>query len=105
MTAAIGDTAQPAVRIYSCQEYGDVPIAMSDLLRPDGTVDINEEVNRGFFNSVFSRGTLFLRAEGYVGFVPLNERVAVYIEPRVPLSSLSDVARIARASTRVLATA
>jgi 5-methylcytosine-specific restriction enzyme subunit McrC len=84
------------VRIINCEEYGAIQIPFRDLLGPTGTLRLNPEVEKGdFFNVSMSRGRLTLSARNYVGYIPLNENVVVYVRPRVPVANLTAVAELA----------
>lgn len=96
---------QPSLQHYECEEYGTVPIALSELLDENGDLDMHDEVQNGYFQAYFQRKTVHLRAEGYVGYVPINDRVVVYIRPRVPLANLTRLAHISNVQLRVLSTA
>lgn len=83
-------------RIIHCEEYGPVDIPLSAVLDDKGRLNLNPEIERGDYFAVSLRqGVLTLRARGYVGYLPLNNRVVVYVRPRVPISNLSRLARIA----------
>ena len=50
-----GSAKSAAVQVIECPEYGTVPIPLSDLLDSNGDLDINEEVQGGFFDIGLTR--------------------------------------------------
>jgi len=91
------DLGQPWPRrtIYSVAEYRNVDIPMEDLL-VGGRLRVNPEViSRGYFNIRLQGDSLRVQAGGYVGLIPLNERAAIEVVPRVPVGNLSRILSIA----------
>jgi 5-methylcytosine-specific restriction enzyme subunit McrC len=55
----------------------------------EGRIDIFPEVqDRKLFDIRFTRSHLFIYAGKFVGYVPLNRDVSVFIEPKVPVGNL-----------------
>ncbi|MEU7495725.1 hypothetical protein AB0B52_01445 [Streptomyces griseofuscus] len=82
-------------RIISCVEQGKIDVPLSDLMDESGALLLNPEVrNKDYFGVTFRRGALGLQARGYVGLIPLNDRLAIFVEPRVPISNLTRMAEI-----------
>ncbi|MBU8857413.1 MULTISPECIES: McrC family protein [unclassified Micromonospora] len=91
---------QPSVagemRVLDCPEQGPIAIEVASLLDDSGRLRLSPEVETGdFFRISLSKGKLTLHARGYVGFVPVTERVVVRVVPRVPIGNLARMARIA----------
>lgn len=81
---------QPVVRrqVIRAAEYNDVAIPL-DLVVRDGRLDIYPELTSSNVLRTYSRdGQLLLQAGGLVGYIPLNDRLAIEIEPRVPIGNL-----------------
>lgn len=77
-------------RVRECREYGFVDIDREDILRPDGTLDVAAEVqNLNAFTVDFKDSTLRLQAGGFVGVLPINERLVLRITPRTPMPNLT----------------
>lgn len=90
-------------RVIECEEQGPVDIAIADVLDDAGRVVLNPEIEKGdYFAVTLRRGNLTLRARGYVGYIPLNDRIVVYVSPRVPIRNLTRMARISGEPPTVL---
>ena len=75
--------------VYACEEHGEVDVSIGELLT-NGALDIYEEIaNRGFFDINHRRGRLILRATKFVGLIPLSDRVAIHVRPKVPIANLA----------------
>ncbi len=81
-----------------------VDIPLKALLTDKGSVlDFDPKVTGHDYFSVQLRGTsLLVQARGFVGLIPLNERVALEVVPRVPIGNLARLLRIAGFATRTL---
>lgn len=70
-------------------EDADLP---ADILQSDGTLDLYDDVQTRFEIAYRRRtGKLSIRGGGWVGYVPINDRYTLSIEPRVPVSNLERV--------------
>jgi 5-methylcytosine-specific restriction enzyme subunit McrC len=97
------EVAIPAPRVVVCQEQGPVDIPLEEVLDPTGRLHLNPEIEQGDFFAVhLKKGSLTLQARGYVGFIPLNERLVVYVRPRVPISNLTRIVNISGEPATVL---
>jgi 5-methylcytosine-specific restriction enzyme subunit McrC len=75
-------------------EYGPVDVLLSDLI-VDGQLDLYPEVTgRDYFKFYIKRDRLVFQASGFVGFIPINDRVALDVRPRVPIDSLERLLQI-----------
>lgn len=75
-------------RIFDVVEREETDIPVSELLT-DGKLSVRPEiVGRGFFQVRLSRDHLTLYAGQYIGLIPLNERVAINVKPRIPVPNL-----------------
>ena len=74
--------------IFNAAEWGptDIPI---EYVMKDGKFNIYPEVQRkGYFNILFRSNSLTLTAGEYIGLIPLNDNVAIHVQPKVPLDNL-----------------
>ena len=72
-------------------EHSDVPLP-DDIVRSDGSLDLYEDVRSRFtIDYRPGSGRLAIRGGGWVGRIPLNERYALRIETRVPVSNLERI--------------
>ncbi|WP_078591464.1 5-methylcytosine restriction system specificity protein McrC [Streptomyces megasporus] len=91
-------------QIIPCSEQGQIDIPLHELIDESGNLIVNPEISKKDFLSVTLRsGKLRLQARGYIGLIPLNERVAIFVEPRVPVSSLTRMAEISGSNRLPLA--
>jgi 5-methylcytosine-specific restriction enzyme subunit McrC len=75
-------------RIVNVVEREDASIPISELW-DNGKLEILPEVlNRGFFQIRLSNDQLTLSAGRYIGLIPLNQRVAINVQPKTPISNL-----------------
>ncbi len=75
-------------KVYPCQEHGEVSVPITEVIL-DGKVELFPEVSgRGFFDIDFRAGRLVLIAKGYIGLIPLNDRVSIHVTPRVPVDNV-----------------
>lgn len=99
-------TAVPSddVEVITCDEQGPVEIPLSRIMSADGQLTIDEQIIKGgdYFTVSLSKGKLRLLARGYVGYIPLNEHLVVYVRPRVPVGNLGRLAALAGEPARAL---
>ncbi len=75
----------------SIVEHGEA-ILPSDVIRPDGTFDLYDDVQTKFeIEYKRKQKRLIIRAGGWIGYVPLNDRYALRIDTRVPVTSLEKI--------------
>lgn len=78
-----------AMETLECEEFGEINLRVSSLIEA-GELKIDERISsRGFFNVTLRRGEITLRADRYVGLIPLNEHIAIRVRPRASISNLS----------------
>lgn len=101
MEAAALPAKQPAQTpakhptVYSVREYDPVDVPLSDLLSTSGRLRLNPDVeSKGYFTIQLTRGAVRLQARGYVGLIPLNDRVVIDVKPRVPVANLGHLLRV-----------
>jgi 5-methylcytosine-specific restriction enzyme subunit McrC len=59
----------------------------ADMIRSDGTLDLYADVGK-LFQPVFDGGVPSIRCGGWIGYIPLNDRYALEVSPRVPIGNL-----------------
>lgn len=81
--------------VYRAQEYDPVDVPLSDLLNAKGRLRLNPDVeSKGYFTIQLTKGAVRLQARGYVGLIPLNDRVVIDVKPRVPVANLGHLLRV-----------
>lgn len=86
--AARLDSAEPERTVHSGAEWEVLDVPLTDVLLGND-LDIYPEILAGhYFDIEFKSDRLALSGGGYVGYIPLNDRVAIDIAPRVPIENL-----------------
>lgn|GEM_PF-1303882 len=89
-------------QVIRASEYNEVAIPLELVVR-DGRLDIYSELTSSNVLRTYSKdGQLLLQAGGLVGYIPLNDRLAIEIEPRVPIGNLERMLLLAGSSAPVL---
>ncbi|MDQ3725283.1 MAG: McrC family protein [Actinomycetota bacterium] len=101
MEAAALSAGQPARSpakhpiVYRAREYDPIDVPLSDLLNAKGRLRLNPDVeSKGYFTIQLTKGAVRLQARGYVGLIPLNDRVIIDVKPRVPVANLGHLLRV-----------
>jgi len=75
-------------QLYPAHEHECTAVPLSELV-VDGGLRIYPEVTGKNHFQIHLRGdSLVFQAGGYVGLIPVNERVAIDVRPRIPLSNI-----------------
>jgi 5-methylcytosine-specific restriction enzyme subunit McrC len=75
-------------KVFTAVEYEAVPIPLSDLII-NGEMSIYPKIAEGDFLRVYaSRDKLVFQTGGYMGLIPINDRVVLDVKPRVPVRNL-----------------
>lgn len=75
----------------SIVEHGEA-ILPSDIIRSDGSFDLYDDVQTKFeIEYKRKQKRLIIRGGGWVGYVPLNDRYALRIDTRVPVTNLEQI--------------
>lgn len=82
--------------VYVAREHGQVQIPMTDLLVGDQLDVYPEVIKRDYFTLARQGNRLILRAGGYLGLIPINDRIVVDVRPKVPIRNLERVFDYAR---------
>lgn len=82
-------------KVYPAREHAPVDVPLSDLLDARGRLRLNPDVEaKGYFTIQLTKGLVRLQARGFVGLIPLNDRVVVDVRPRVPVANLGRLLRM-----------
>ncbi|MFZ2164783.1 MAG: hypothetical protein WAV45_04910 [Propionibacteriaceae bacterium] len=81
--------------IVDCKEFEFVSRGTDLLARVDGSgYDTNDEAEgKGVFEVSIKKRELRLQAGGYVGVVPINDRLSLRIHPRAPIANVDHIVR------------
>lgn len=81
--------------LYQTSEQKPV-IIPAEALMVDGQLDLYDEVIKGdYFRASFRGRDFHVQAGGCVGIIPLNDRVALDVRPRVPIDNLERLVNLA----------
>ena len=81
--------------LYQTSEQKPVVIP-AEALMVDGQLDLYDEVVKGdYFRASFRGRNFQVQAGGCVGIIPLNDRVALDVRPRVPINNLERLVNLA----------
>jgi 5-methylcytosine-specific restriction enzyme subunit McrC len=87
--------ARRRFHVYPAVEHELLDVPLDALLDSRGRLVVNEDVEaKGYFTVQLARGAVRLQARGFVGLIPLNERVAIDVRPRVPVRNLGRILRV-----------
>lgn len=82
-------------------EWADVPL---DVIFREGRLDVNPSAqNKDFYATRLTREGVQVQARGYVGIIPLNDRLTLEVVPRVGMSNLSRLVEVSGVPPRALA--
>lgn len=97
LPVAVDDAVAPEVGAAHLQvpEWGYLDVDAPLILR-DGRLDVYPSlVKQDYFTLRASPAGLTLQAGGWIGVIPINDRLTIEVVPRVPLKNISRVIRIA----------
>ncbi len=77
-----------ASRVYKARERETTSIPIDDVLK-DGHFDILPDVQaKDYFNVRFQANRLVITAGKYVGLIPINDRIVIDVEPKMPVANM-----------------
>lgn len=86
----------PERSVFPGTEWEPLDVPLDRLLR-GSTLDLYPEIASGRYIGIRFKGDqLSLTAAGYVGLIPLNDRVAIEVEPRVRVANLERLFAVAK---------
>lgn len=81
--------------LFQAREREETAIPITEVLS-GGEIDIFPEVqNQKYFEIRFRGRRLIITAGKYVGFIPLNDRTIIYVEPKIPTTNLIHLLSVA----------
>src|ERR1700687_2360211 len=81
--------------LFQAREREETTISITEVLK-DGEIDIFPEVqNQKYFEIRFRGRRLIITAGKYVGFIPLKDRVIIYVQPKIPTINLIHLLAVA----------
>jgi 5-methylcytosine-specific restriction enzyme subunit McrC len=90
------EAAEPERTVYSGPEWEELGVPLAEVLH-GGDLDIYPEVLEGrYFQIQFKSNRLAITAGGHVGLIPINDRVAIEVRPRVEIRNLERIFAIGR---------
>ena len=85
--------------VFQTTEYSDVAIPIEHILTGQKLDIYPELINTSVLKTYSREGRLYFQAGGLIGFLPINDRVALEISPRVPIRNLERILYIAENSS------
>lgn len=75
----------------SVKEHSDTLLPL-DIIKSDGSLDLYEDVQKKFqIEYKRKKKSFVIRAGGWLGYVPINDKYALRIVPRVPISNIERI--------------
>lgn len=89
--------------VIQLREFDTVPVP-SDLLMTGGQLDVNPAiVKQDLFAVRFGASELQIQARGFVGLIPINDRLTLEVAPRFPASNLTRLVEVSGVPPKALA--
>lgn len=89
-------------QIYSAIERSSTQVPINQIMR-NGNLDLREDVvGSGYFAFSLKKDRLVLEAGNYIGLIPLNDRVAILVEPKIARSKWLQIVERSETSLREL---
>ena len=80
------------IKTFSAIERRPTSIPIQYILSDNGSPNIFPEVmSKGYFDIDFRRDELVLVAGKYIGLIPINDKVAINVQPKVGITSLVNI--------------
>lgn len=89
-------------RVICVEEYGEVPIPVELLLSGSQLKLYPGLAKTGIVRTYVRNGDLIFQVGGFVGFLPINDHVALEIAPRVPIVNLERILLLADADASIV---
>jgi 5-methylcytosine-specific restriction enzyme subunit McrC len=87
--------------VYRVDEYEMLDVPLEDLLT-DGELDLDPDGAGRYFTFQLKKGKLRLQAGWFIGYIPINDRVAIEVSPRCPIANLGRILRIGGFAPRII---
>jgi 5-methylcytosine-specific restriction enzyme subunit McrC len=82
-------------RVFPAVEYEPVEVPLAELITNDRLEVYPQVRGRDFFRMYLKEDRLVFQAGGFIGLIPINDRVALDVRSRVPVRNLERILRIA----------
>lgn len=92
--ATVSDLGEPR-KPYEVEEHEAIEIPLSDLMEGDRLHLYPEVTRKNYFRVYFKDDRLLFQAGGFVGLIPVNPRVAIFVRQRVPVRNLERLIAVA----------
>lgn len=77
------------VEIIDCEEFDEIDLRISDLLE-DGELRLDDRITgKGYLTAAIRAGSISLKANRFVGTIPVTSSVSVRVTPRASIANLS----------------
>lgn len=86
-------------QVYVADEYSPIDIPITEVVAQGRLHVYPEVVSRGYFSVDLRDDHLILRAGGYVGLIPINDRLTIDVRPRAPIGNLERMLTVAETGT------
>lgn len=84
----VGVRQQAVRRVFPTMEHSLVEIPLTDLMEGPRLHFYPEVIAKGYFNFYLRNDRLTFQAGRFIGLIPINNRVAIDVRPRVPIANL-----------------
>jgi 5-methylcytosine-specific restriction enzyme subunit McrC len=103
MTEALEADPSTGSITFDVLEHETVKVPIGNLL-VDGELDLYPDiVAHNWFDISLKRDELVVRAGGFIGLIPLNDRVTLNVRPRVPIHNLGRMLEVSKRSPVAIA--
>lgn len=85
---------------FACREFEPISVPL-DYLLVKGTFALYPEAER-YFDLDFRHGSIVVAPKSFVGLIPVNDRVAIHVLPRFPITNLFHILRRSSATLKFI---
>lgn len=82
-------------KVIDVAEYGEIGIPIDELFTKGKLNLYPEVVGKKYFSFYLKKDSLIFQAGGYVGLIPINDRITLDVRPRVPVQNLERILQMA----------
>lgn len=77
--------------VYSTQEHGEIDVSLDSLMK-DGRLSVYPDIGvKGVLSVHLRQDRLVLKANAWIGFIPINDEVAIEVRPRIAITNLEEI--------------